>query len=298
MFLAFVAFVEWYLGWAKLLRPWGEVDLPQLMLALILILGSYGLRAVRLYRFFHSVLNGGFLLCWRLMLQHNLLNNLLPMRSGELSFPLLMSRYFGISATRSVPALLWFRFLDLHTLGLLALPSLVWPLWGPGATLAFAATWLPLPWLVYRWGLRIEWWFAQRAERRFPALASRLLSGLPREDRSFAETWWWTVVNWVVKLGVFAWMLQLFIAVEPAAALLGAIGGELTSVLPIHGLAGMGTYEAGIMAALLPWGVEPGAALEAAINLHLFLLAASLGGGMITWLLPYRPHDSTSKTTP
>ena len=298
LFLAFVAFVEWYLGWMRLLRPWSEVPPLQLLLALALVLFSYWLRAVRLYRYFRPALTGRFLLCWRLMLQHNLFNNLLPMRSGELSFPILMSRYFGVEMTRSIPALLWFRFLDLHTLGLLALPTIIWPLLGPVATVAAGLVWLALPWLFFRWGLRIEWWLSHHTRRRLPELASRLLSGLPRDNRTFAETWWWTVVNWTVKLGVFAWILQRFIDVSLTTALLGAIGGEVTSVLPIHGVAGMGTYEAGIMAALLPWGLEPDAALEAAVNLHLFLLTASLGGGMITWLLPYRPHHSTSDSKP
>lgn len=288
LFLAFIVFIEIYIGWTTLLAPWGTVPPGGLVLALALILLSYALRAVRLYRYFPTLLQGRFLLCWRLMLQHNLFNNLLPMRSGELSFPLLMSRYFNVEATRSIPALLWFRFLDLHTLGLLAFPTLVWPLMGTSGTLAVACLWVTLPWLVYRWGLRVEWWLSQRTHRKLPALATRLLSGLPRDDRAFAESWWWSVINWVVKLGVFAWVLQLFIPIAPQAALLGAIGGELTSVLPIHGVAGMGTYEAGIMAALLPLGIETREALEAAVNLHLFMLAASLGGGMLTWLLPYR----------
>ena len=40
-------------------------------------------------------------------------------------------------------------------------------------------------------------------------------------------------------------MLLLFIDIAPTAALMGVIAGDLTSVLPVHGVASMGTYEAG-----------------------------------------------------
>jgi len=66
------------------------------------------------------------------------------------------------------------------------------------------------------------------------------------------------------------------------AALFGAIAGDLTSVLPIHGVAGAGTYEAGVMAGLLPYGVAPQPALAAAVNLHLFLLGTTLAGGAVS----------------
>jgi hypothetical protein len=64
------------------------------------------------------------------------------------------------------------------------------------------------------------------------------------------------------------------------------IGGELGSVLPVHGVAGMGTYEAGVMAGLAPQGVALTAALAAAVNLHLFILGATVLGAGLARLLP------------
>ena len=97
----------------------------------------------------------------------------------------------------------------------------------------------------------------------------------------------WTQLNWLVKLAVFAWILRLFAPMPGAAAVMGAIGGDLTSVLPVHGVAGAGTYEAGVVAALIPFGVETGAALAAAVNLHLFMLGLSLLGGALGFLLSH-----------
>lgn len=288
IFVLFALLVEVYLGWAVLLAPWLSLDPLALILAIALLLVSYALRSLRLYHYFAPTMAGRFLLCLRLMLQHNLFNNLLPMRSGELAFPLLMQRYFRITPMRSLPALLWFRVLDLHTLGLLALPTVALPLFGGFWTLFICVVWLAVPWLLFRWGIALESWLAKQNHRRLAQFAHQFIQGLPNHYTPFITSWWWTLANWSVKLWVFVWILRLFIDIPWLSALLGVIGGELTSVLPVHSLAGMGTYEAGIMAALLPTGIETRSALQGAVNLHLFLLAASLLGGMLTWLLPLR----------
>jgi len=85
---------------------------------------------------------------------------------------------------------------------------------------------------------------------------------------------------------VFAWIIQQFAAINFGQSLLGAIGGELTAVLPVHGMAGAGTYEAGVVAALAPTDIGHQEALKAAVNLHLFLLSCTLLSGLLSYLLP------------
>ena len=66
-----------------------------------------------------------------------------------------------------------------------------------------------------------------------------------------------------------------------SSALVGTTTGELSSVLPFHGLGGAGTYEAGMLAGLVPMGITLESALKAAVNLHLFVLGVSiLAGGL------------------
>ena len=72
------------------------------------------------------------------------------------------------------------------------------------------------------------------------------------------------------------------------AAWVGATVGDLTGVLPFHGIAGAGTYEAGVVAGLAPYGLAPESALPLAVNLHLFILASSALFGLIAWLIPTR----------
>lgn len=288
--VGFIVFVDIYFGWRPLLVPWLRMPMDQIAMAAALTLVSYWLRAVRFYDYFHREMAGRFGLCVKLMLQHNLLNNLLPMRSGELSFPVLMARYFAVPTLRSMPALLWFRLLDLHTLGIFALLVFQSVLWTWQWTLIGLVLWLPLPWLAFHFSSRWRRWLNHRDHGRFYQLAGSLLQGLPQETAAFWRAWGWTFINWLVKLGAFAWVLRLFIDISYPAAWMGSIAGDLTSVLPIHGVAGAGTYEAGVVAGLLPYGVSPQPALAAAVNLHLFLLGTTLVGGAISLFIGGRRH--------
>lgn len=291
IFVAFVGFVETYLGWTNLLQPWRELSLLTVLGAGAVVFVSYAVRALRLYDYFRVEMAGAYGLCLRLFLQHNMLNNLLPMRSGELSFPWLMSRYFSIQPIRSLPTLLWFRLLDLHTLIAIALTVTLFKsldfFLGAGLLL-----WASVPYLGYRLSGRLQRIIAKRTRGRLWRLVLRLLESLPQSPRDFWASWLWTVLNWLVKLAAFAWVLLFFIDISLAAACLGVIAGDLTSVLPIHGVAGVGTYEAGVVGGLLPFGVDTGQALPAAINLHLFLLGVAVLGGLLSILLPRRPKKS------
>lgn len=287
----FIAFVEWYVGWLDLLAPWRALSPAALLAATALMLLTHGARAMRVHDYFGTPVAGQRLDCLRLVLQHNLFNNLLPMRSGELAFPVLMARRFGIRAGESVPGLLWFRLLDLHTLVLLAAPVLA-PVLPPTLLLPAMAAWLLLPWLAWRGSHRLLG-AAEARGGRAGALAARVRAALPRSDRVFWKSQAWTLATWTLKLAVFVWLLLQFAPLSLLHALLGAIGGELTSVLPIHGAGGFGTYEAGIVAGSLASGLDAATLLRAAVNLHLFVLGVTLLAGALAFL-PGRAGAATT----
>ena len=274
----FIGFVEWYIGWAALLRPWHEIPSGALVIAVGLLVVTHGFRALRVHDYFGSAVRSRRLTCLRLVLQHNLFNTVLPMRSGELAFPVLMKRRFGIGPFASLPGLLLFRLLDLHTLGLIVIPVLLLSHLPAALLMTLMVAWLLLPWLLWRMGARGVA-SVEPDSSRAGRLLHRILQGLPQDFRVFLRTQAWTLINWTVKLAVFAWVLLMFAPLPPGLAVLGAIGGEITSVLPIHGVGGFGTYEAGIVAPTLPSGLEPEVLLRAAINMHLFVLGVTLTAG-------------------
>ncbi|MEE8540084.1 MAG: hypothetical protein V3S66_00380 [Desulfobacterales bacterium] len=154
-----------------------------------------------------------------------------------------MQKYVSIPARDSIPALMWFRFLDL--LFLLALSGLALDLGrtapifkGTGFLLALLSFVLAIT--ARRWILN---WLAHRPARGFKLL-QQLIGGIPENRAILAHSVLWTIVTWSVKLLAFSWLLMKFAAISWPVALLGGIAGELSSVFPIHGVAGAGTYEA------------------------------------------------------
>lgn len=278
--------IQWAVGWSTLLAPWRAIPPTALAFAALLTLGSYAARALRLYDYFLPGTRGGFAACLKLTLLHNLLNNFLPMRTGEVSFPVLMARYFATPLATSLAALLWFRLMDLHALAAVALLAIGGRWLDVGWAGLLTAFWLSLPWWLFQLRpTRALAKFGERLPTRWQERLAGARHGLPQTPTAFWRAWFWTQLNWLVKLAVFAWILRLFAAMPGTAAVMGAIGGDLTSILPVHGIAGAGTYEAGVVAALAPFGVAPTAALTAAVNLHLFMLGLSLvGGALALWL--------------
>jgi uncharacterized membrane protein YbhN (UPF0104 family) len=291
IFIFFIGLIEYYFSWQSLLTPWLRLDFLDLTVAILLTFFSYWLRAMRQYDYFHKQMRGVFAQNFKLMLQHNLLNNLLPMRSGEISFPLLMKHYFQIKAAHSIPALLWFRVLDLHTIFLFALFVAADYWLSAIASIILITGWLLLPGCFYYTQHRLRNNLPTRSSSNAMQLLQKSLDGLPNTNIAFWRSWFWTLVNWLVKLSVFAWVLGLFIDIPLHVAWICVIAGDLTSVLPIHGLAGVGTYEAGVVAGAMLFEIPADAILSAAVNLHLFILGSSLFGGGVSFFIFRRNYN-------
>jgi uncharacterized membrane protein YbhN (UPF0104 family) len=243
---------------------------------------SYLLRGVRIHDYFRPRLDGRFPTVLRLSVLHNTANNLLPMRVGEMVFPWLMGRYFGHGYLVATASLLWIRLLDLHFLGLIGL--LVLYLRHPSWTWVLAA---------FLWLLLLA--TAGLLRHRVPTTdgplgkALRLLvDAAPESSGRALRIYLWTALTWISKFLAFAIVLKHFLPVELWQILLGVLGAELSSVLPFHGIAGSGSYELAVVAALLPFGVNPTEALAGAVNLHLFLLGVTLLLGASALLIPVR----------
>jgi hypothetical protein len=112
--------------------------------------------------------------------------------------------------------------------------------------------------------------------------------------------WLWTLANWSIKLAVQAWLLAQILSAPLAAAGAGALGAELAAILPIQGVAGFGSYEAGAAAAMLAQGINFTDGLQAALMLHLCILASALASALLAavlaWLISIFARDSGQQT--
>ena len=303
--LGYCVLIEVWLGWVAVLAP--LFGLPTLLLVqmLALLVLTYIVRALRLYSYFFSDIKRRFGLTLAIMLTHNLFNHLLPARLGEASLPLLLRRHVDVDLLRGTSALLWFRFLDFHTLVSLALVAVFFVPESahlPNGFFLFAdslgavllliiGVFLFIPLGMYLFARRRHGVLSEQ-DPGWHKLLSRLLSGLPERMTDFWLSWMWTWLTWLVKLLALAWLLANLLSISWAAALLGVSGGELTAVLPIHAPGGFGTYASGIVGALVPFDTDLDATLIAAANTHLVLFSAALVSGVAGWLLLQRDNKN------
>lgn len=285
-----ILWVQHSVGWTELLTPWRTLAPGRLALLLLLTAISYLFRAIRIYDYSYALLRGSFLATLRLSLLHNALNNFLPMRLGELAYPLLMKRYFGQGYVASSVTLLWIRILDLHFLGL---PTLIFLYVIQGLQIWL---WLIPPWLALVPALYWGHGLLQRSlvsyQGPLASFMGQILSHIPNSTGQFLRIWLWTALSWICKLLAFTAVVLHFSNLDLGRAVLGTLGAELSSVLPIHGVAGAGTYELAMSAVLLPLGIDVASILKAAVNLHLYLLGASLL--LLLWGL-LLPHPSVKR---
>jgi uncharacterized membrane protein YbhN (UPF0104 family) len=285
--LAYAIFIEWFWGWSSILAQWAAVGAFPIVAALVLLTATYFLRTWRIYDYFPHETRGRFGSLFRVTQVHNLLNIMLPFRAGETSFPLLMRTEFAIPLTRGTSALLVMRLLDLHAL--LAAAGIGFAMASSHAVLAWFAwaVFLLLP--VAAFALRKP--LLRVAAKRLPAKLQRFVAeienGLPSDAVAFARAWGMTVVNWLVKVLVLAWALRLMGVLPMAASFGGALGGELSSVLPMHAPGGVGTYPAGITAGAVALGAPSEATAlaslaQASINAHLLIIVSALTGTAIS----------------
>ena len=292
--LVFALAIEHWWGFARLLAPWSQVPLLLVVVVAMAQLASYSMRALRLY-LAKSAVPRPWLRCLQLILLNNALNLLLPARTGEASFPLLMQRWFGVPLAEAAGTLLWLRLLDLNVLGVLALltfapamvplPTGAWPLLAVVTALA--------PLLAPAVNKAVTRQLRHR-QSKSAKLMHTLLAGVPTHLKQVGLDLGITWSAWLIKLAALTAVFAALAQLPPTAALLGAIGGDLSTVLPIHTPGGFGTYEAGVIAFASPLAPPTPALLAAAVNLHILVLGIALAGGAIAWLTQPRVRKSPS----
>lgn len=241
---------------------------------------SYSLRALRVWDEFRA-LGGGFGACLRIVLIHSAMINVLPFRGGEAVFPVLLRQVFGVSLPRALATLFWFRLQDAFVV--MALGALVWPGLPLPLRVAAVAGVLGLAWWLPLWARAPHAWNEQTGWTRKLA---KLRDAFAESTRHARYGWLWTWANWSVKLAAQATLLAALLPDALNVGAAGALGAELAAILPVQGVAGFGTYEAGAAAALLPHGHALPAGLQVALALHLFVIACSVSAGAVAWLFP------------
>ncbi|QID19792.1 flippase-like domain-containing protein [Nitrogeniibacter mangrovi] len=278
-----LALLVWFVRggqWAALGGALASLQPGAVALAAVGFAISYLLRAVRVWDEFRHDGVGRFGACLRIVLIHNAMVNIVPFRGGEAAFPILLGRLFGTPLGRALASLFWFRLQDAFVV--LGLAILVWPGLHPALRTLGVAGLVAVAFALPRWARRTHDWHAGGP---WQVRLGKVRDAFADSTRHARFGWVWTLANWSVKLAAQAWLLATVLDASPAVGAAGALGAELAAILPIQGVAGFGTYEAGAAAAMLAHGVTLQSGLQAALVLHLFVIACASSAGAIAWLV-------------
>lgn len=248
---------------------------------------SYLCRAGRLFSQLQPRVPLGMSGYLRLVLLHNLSINVIPFRAGELFLPAALKRY-GLSIQAAMATLFWLRIQDVLVLAALAIA--LWP--GIPAILRIAAG-IGLLLALYIAHSRLRDWRPRNLR-----LARLVDTARPVVDASLTS-WSWCVANWCSKLLGLSIVLAALASLPLASGAAGALGGELSALLPIQGVAGFGTYEAGTAFLINLANGHGQGALASAFALHCLTLTLAILAGAFAWFFlpgykqPSSPHPES-----
>lgn len=258
---------------------------------------SYVVRAWRLHAEWYPLAGVGRIECLHVTLQHTAAVHLLPMRAGELGFPLLLKQRWGVPLSEAMACLVALRVQDMCVVGLLGVASAavvavlteqVPPCAAVAGMLATFALWVALV-LSARRATRTTPGRDEATGPRGWRHGLHLLRAAWR--RTTPRTWTLTLANWLAKFGTLAFLYHAAAVPGWAAAWMCALGGDAGAALPVQPAAGFGTFEAGA-AMLGHWAgatMPLPALLGAALGVHLVLLAYALGAALLVALVHRAP---------
>ncbi len=279
--VVFMVWVARQADWQALLAASAKLSLGQWLLASAVLWSTYLIRAARLHQEFKDRTALGLLDWLRISLMHNTLVNWLPFRSGEVAFPLLLKREAALPLSESLSALLWLRLQD--ALVVLGVGLLFWPGWSWGLRSGLVLLGLMLIFALPRLMTQLQSW-----TQSWPDRAQAWREALFSPHRHAGPIWGLTLLNWVIKLAVQAALLVWLLPASWTTAWLGSVGAEWAVFLPLHGWAGVGTYEAGAALAMGLDGLDWAVGLQFALVMHVWVLANATLAGLLAGLVTVR----------
>lgn len=234
------------------------------------------------------------------------LNNVLPSRTGELSFPYFMQRRHQIAVGESATALILARFFDYLAVMSLFVVFAVFELGNlgnmtghvVGVVILLAALSVGLlllaPWLstallqAVRWGLRLGGAGSSNWGKTLLQIAADIVEALAtlRSFRIYARVYGWSIVIWLCTFAWFDAFLQAIgFAVDYTLVIVGATFASLAKALPFITVGGFGAHEAGWTLGFRLTGMNSSAAIISGFAVNILTLAMSVVFGGLALIL-------------
>jgi uncharacterized membrane protein YbhN (UPF0104 family) len=256
------------------------IALPAQTAVVIFLLGavSWLLRGLRTWLLFEQL---PLMEALGMSFVHNTANNLAPMRLGELALPMLARWLGNVEFSVGLTSLLWIRLLDLISLIGISVCIVFLPTVGTIMLALLAA-------LVFLTPLLIAIIIPKTQHIRLPQILEQARAQLIYEAQNgkrLHRMWRLTILAWLSKIMGMGVLLATLSGIPMTDVITTILGAELSSILPIHGLAGAGSYEAGGIIGSTLMGLSPVLALEMTIQLHIYVLSLTAVFGILGILL-------------
>lgn len=257
---------------------------------------NYFFRALRLFKFINANHKVDFITVAKSSGMHGFYNYFLPVRSGDLTLPLLLNVYGSIPLTTGIKLLIKIRLQDFISLGFIICSASLM-LQGDKEHASFRNL-LLLFGMILTAGPYLAIYFIRNKSSYLPDfLLNKFLQnspGYPKLLELLLSFFIWLLTG--STLYCVAKALSLPLSFE-AVWLIIALQLPL-QLLPVQGLANAGNHELGWIGALSLLGISTQSAVNYALSSHIILiLYVIILGGVSASLPPYRKHQITKTSS-
>ena len=256
---AFFYFFQKIVGFDKLLDFFRFLTFKQIFLAFILYIFSYVVRTVR---WSYTLSIKDFFKLFKLTVYNTFFNIVLPFRTGEISFFYMLKKE-NIHIAESTMSFIITRFFDgISLLSLFFLAYFTYTNRFILGVISFIL--LPFSFLI------LLFLFKFIKHEKIKNYNQSMIN-----FKSVFMVYFLSVLTLIFKFSAFYIILPKEANLDFLQSILASSLADLTTVLPVHGIAGIGTYETGYVGILIYLSVPKDTALLSAFLVHTFILTSS-----------------------
>ncbi len=258
------------IGFDKFVKFFSSISLVNIFLAFFLYFFSYILRTIR-WKITLPIKD--FFKLFKLTVYNTVFNIFLPFRTGEFSFFYMLKKE-GIEISKSAVSFFTVRVFDAYSLIVVFI----------FAFLLIKSFYLAILFLmVSPLGIFLIAFISNFVNfEKFKSFKEDVL-----HSKNIINLYVLSILTLIFKFTAFYLVLPKALNLDYSLALFASSAGDLTTILPIHGLAGIGTYEGGFAGILLLLGIDKDTAVLSSVFVHIFILSASAVLALFTKIMSY-----------
>ena len=285
--------LDWSLGYDTLRRANGGL----LAVALVLFAINWALRALRFAMLLDGSTAGRYPLLLGITTVHGMFTYLMPMKSGELSYLLLTSRFLNVPVAESTATLITARLLDFVVIAFLLPVALLQldqalPQWLAHVCTIFGVSVVAAAAALLLYVRKSTWEISQDPGQRWRDRVAKVLHDtlqcLKQIDarRQYLLLWLISLSIWLCILMQY-YFITASLGFEPRFVHMVVISVILIplTLMPVQGIANIGTHEAAWVIALALFGYDFDAAMTLAVTSHVLVFLMFLVMGLAGYVL-------------